>query len=102
MSGRYAYTLDRQGAVQLSVRWRTQRRDVVDYAVTLMRFESGVWETIRLYDGAHGVNEMHRYTRRGGKQPGVIFHDGTLGEGMRAAVHDVRGGWAEIIEGWRR
>ena len=81
---------------------RTQRRDVVDYAVTLMAFESGTWETIRVDDGTHGVNEMHRHTRRGGKEPGVIFHDGTLGEGMRAAIRHVREGWAAMIEGWRR
>lgn len=27
-------------------------------------------ETIRVYDAAHGHNEMHRYTRTGGKEPG--------------------------------
>jgi hypothetical protein len=102
MSGSYERALDWRGSVRLSVLWRTRRREVVDYAVTLVASESGVWRTIRVYDGAHGVNEMHRHTRDGGKQPGVIFHDGTLGEGMRAAVTDVRSGWAEMIEGWRR
>jgi hypothetical protein len=102
VSGSYEQRLNWQGSVRLSVRWTTQRSEVVDYAVTLVAIESGAWETIRVYDGGHGVNEMHRHTRGGGKHRGVSFHDGTLGEGMRAAVSDVRGGWAEMIEGWRR
>src|SRR4051812_3362522 len=76
VSGSYKHALDRQDTVRLSVRWRTRRRDVVDYAVTLVAFESGVWETIRVYDGAHGINELHRYTQRGGKQGGAVFHAG--------------------------
>ena len=102
MSGSYKYALDWQDTIRLSVRWRTRRREVVDYAVALLALKSDGWETIRVYDGAHGVNDMHRYTRSGGKQPPVVFHEGTLGEGMRAAVRDVRDGWAEMIEGWRR
>lgn len=86
----------------MDVRWRTQRRDVVDYAVTLIVFESGVWETVRVYDGAHGINELHRYTRSSGKQAGTVFHAGTLSEGLVAAQLEVKRGWAEMIEGWRR
>ena len=102
MTGGFESELDWLGEVRRAVRWRTQRRDVVDYAVTLVAFESGRWQTIRVFDGAHGVNEMHRYTRSGGKQPGIVFHDGTLGEGLLAAQLEVKRGWAEMIEGWRR
>jgi hypothetical protein len=35
-------------------------------------------EKVRVYDAAHGHNEMHRYTRSGGKEPGEVFHSGTL------------------------
>lgn len=102
MSGGFESELDWEGIVRMDVRWRTERRDVVDYAVTLTALEHGQRRTIRVYDGVHGVNEMHRYTRAAGKQSGIIFHEGTLGEGFRAAQLEVRHGWAEMIEGWRR
>jgi hypothetical protein len=59
-------------------------------------------KTVRVYDGAHGVNEMHRYTASRGKQPGTVFHSGTLGEGMRAAIAEVEHGYRGMIEGWER
>ena len=86
----------------MDVRWSTRRRDVTDYAVTLTAVEGDQRRTIRVYDGAHAVNEMYRFTRDGGKQPAIVFHDGTLAEGLRAAQLEVRRGWAEMIEGWRR
>jgi hypothetical protein len=58
--------------------------------------------TVRVYDAAHGSNEMHRHTRTGGKQAGVVFHAGTLGEGMRAAIADCVDGYEQMIEGWSR
>jgi len=45
---------------------------------------------------------MHRHTLTGGKQPGTQFHGGTLGQGMRAAIDEIRHGYREMIEGWRR
>ena len=45
---------------------------------------------------------MHRYTRSGGKEAGVPFHGGTLGEGMRVAISEVERGYREMIEGWER
>lgn len=44
---------------------------------------------------------MHRHTRSKGKQPGTPFHSGTLGEGMRAAIAEIEGGYREMIEGWQ-
>jgi hypothetical protein len=58
--------------------------------------------TVRLYDSAHGHNEMHRYTRSKGKQPGTPFHGGTLGDGMRAAIDEIERSYREMIEGWER
>lgn len=46
--------------------------------------------TVRVYDGTHGGNDMHRHNRRGEKAPATTFHAGTLGEGMRAAITAVR------------
>jgi len=75
---------------------------VVDYAVVLLLVMNGRLETIRVYDGAHGYNEMHRYTDGGGKQPGVRFHSGSLGEGMRAAIAEAKRSHRMMIEGWIR
>jgi hypothetical protein len=69
--------------------------------VLLLETEKGM-ETIRVYDAAHDHNEMHRYTRSAGKEPGTVFHSGTLGEGMRAAISKVERGYREMIEGWER
>lgn len=84
------------------VEFTTQRREVTNYSVVLIVEEDGEEHTVRIYDGAHGVNELHRYTRRGGKQPAARFDAGTLGEGMRAAIDQVRSTYAEMIDSWRR
>jgi hypothetical protein len=55
-----------------------------------------------VYDGAHGKNELHRYTRSGGKQQAEVIHDGTLGEGMRDAIKHIRHGYGAMIEAWRK
>jgi hypothetical protein len=51
-------------------------------------------------DSSHGINEMHRYTRSGGKQKGVVFTGATLGEGMRMAMEDIKKSYLAMIEGW--
>lgn len=84
------------------MRFTTDGRVVTDYAVVLLYVSKGTVETIRVYDGAHGHNEMHRYVSGGGKQPGEAFHAGTLGEGMRAAIAAVKHGYLEMIEGWKK
>ena len=48
------------------------------------------------------TRRMHRHTAPGGKHPGERFHAGTLAEGMRAAITEVRRGYREMIEAWRR
>lgn len=62
--------------------------------------DGGRLATVRVYDGAHGHNEMHRYSQAGGKQAAVVFHPGTLGEGMRTAIEDIKQGYVEMIRGW--
>jgi hypothetical protein len=102
VSGEFDVDLHWTRSARMMVRWQTERGEVVDYAVTLVALDEGRYRTIRAFDSAHGVNELHRYTRSGGKQPGVVFHHGTLAEGLRAAQLEVKRGWAEMIEGWRR
>jgi hypothetical protein len=102
MSAHYRRILDHTLGALMRVQFTTQGSDVIDYAVVLLlETEKGI-ETIRVYDAAHDHNEMHRYTRSVGKEPGTVFHSGTLGEGMRAAISEVERGYREMIEGWER
>jgi hypothetical protein len=100
VSGRYRITL--AWGLVVIVQWVTDRRDVTNYSVVLAVEERGETHTIRLYDGAHGVNELHRYTRTGGKGPAEVFHPGTLGEGMRAALAEVAANHEAILDSWSR
>ncbi len=101
MSGAYELPLDYVLWAILRVEFTTDGKNVTDYAVMLLYEIEGRTETIRLYDGAHGHNEMHRYTRSAGKQPGTPLHRGTLGNGMRAAIAEIKSSYREMIEGWR-
>ena len=101
MSGEYELPLDYILLAILRVEFTTQGKEVADYAVVLFFEIEGRTETIRLYDGAHGHNEMHRYTRSEGKQSGTPLYRGTLGDGMRAAIAEINSGYREMIEGWR-
>lgn len=98
----YIDRLDRVRGVALLVWFETSRDDVINYALVLVVREDGRFWTVRVYDGAHGQNEMHRYTKKLGKQPAEVFDRGTLGEGMRIAIETAREGYREMIEGWRR
>jgi hypothetical protein len=97
----YTENLDEARGVHLLVEFHRHRAEVLDYALVLVIEENGQLETVRVYDGAHGLNEMHRYTKELGKQAAEEFHRGTLGEGMRAAKQSIRAGYEEMIEGWR-
>lgn len=101
VSGRYDDILDYELGAMMSVDFMTARGEVVDYVVVLLLLTANGVETIRVYDSAHGFNEMHRYTRAGGKQIGTVFLIATLGEGMRAAIGDIKVGYLAMIEGWR-
>lgn len=102
MSPDYLSILDYGLGAMLGIEFKTDGPDVTEYAVVLLLELGDTTETIRVYDSAHGYNEMHRYTRSSGKQPGTAFHSGTLGEGMRAAMADIKTGYREMIEGWER
>jgi hypothetical protein len=102
MSANYLRILDHVRGAMLRVEFTTDGREITDYAVVLLLEVGDATETIRLYDGAHGHNEMHRYSRSEGKQTGTPFHSGTLGEGMRAATEEIERRYREMIEGWER
>lgn len=75
---------------------------MIHYRVVLLLDTPRETVTIRVYDSAHGYNEMHRHTRIDGKQTGKRFHSGSLGEGLRAAIEDTEDRYVEMIEGWER
>ena len=101
VSAAYSLILDWHPEVILRVDHSTERGQVVDYTLVLLLATPEGTETIRVYDSAHGYNEMHRYTCGAGKQSDVRFHSGSLGEGMRIAISGVKRGFDEMIEGWR-
>lgn len=80
----------------------TERGQAVSYAVVLLTEHEGAWHPVRVYDNAHGQNEAHRHTLKGGKQPAELFHQGSYAEAMRAARNEVLAGYETMIEGWRR
>jgi hypothetical protein len=101
-SQRYRDVLDYEVGARIVVEFTTRGREIIDYAVVLtVDDEHGEAATVRMYDGAHGVNDMHRHDRAGEKAPAESFHAGTLGEGMRAAIVAVRVGYKEMIDAWR-
>jgi hypothetical protein len=102
MSSEYDRVLDLDLDVRMAVEFTSKGREIIDYAVVLIRGSETTAQTIRVYDGAHGHNEMHRYAASSGKQPGTPFHSGTLGEGMRAAIEEIQNGYREMTEEWER
>ena len=101
MSATYRRVLDHALGATLGVEFTTEKGRVLDYAVVLMVVTDETAETVRVYDAAHGFNEMHRFTRNGDKQAGVPFHPGTLADGMQVAIESIEAGYHEMIEGWR-
>lgn len=102
MGADYLRVIDHALGAMMSVEFTSEGKEVTDYAVVLLLETAGDTQTIRVYDAAHGHNEMHRHIRGQGKQPGTLFHRGTLGEGMRAAISEIESGHREMIEGWKR
>jgi hypothetical protein len=99
---RYRDVLDYAIGARIVVEFTTHGPEVLDYAVVLtVDDEAGEAATVRVYDGAHGVNDMHRHDHKGEKASAEAFHAGTLGEGMRAAIDEVRTGYKEMIDAWR-
>jgi hypothetical protein len=101
MSATYGELLDYALRARMRVAFTTERGVMVDYSVVLVLGSEDAAETVRLYDGAHGRNEMHRHTRGGAKQTGEVFHAGTLSEGMQIAIDEIERGYAGMVEGWR-
>jgi hypothetical protein len=98
----WRHQLDWDPDVILYVDFQVSGRTVVDYSIALVVEDDEGLRTVRVYDAAHGFNELHRYTSAGGKQQAELAHAGTLGEGMRSAIDTIRRGYRQMIEGWRQ
>lgn len=96
----YEDELDPEAAIL--VRFVTRRGVVRSYSVVLVALEGDASRAVRVYDNAHGVHDMHRYTREGVKQAAEAFHQGSAGEAMRSAIEAIRCGFREMIDSWRR
>jgi len=79
----------------------TERGKVMGYSVVLLVLREGDWHTVRVYDNAHGANEMHRYTLAECKQAAEPVHAGEPGEAMRATRDEVLAGYEKMLEAWR-
>lgn len=83
------------------VRFSRSGRPIERYSVVLLALDEGQWETIRVYDNHRGAHHMHRYTRRGGKQPEAPFHKGPANAAIPAAIAHLKAHWEAIIESWK-
>ena len=83
------------------VRLSQSGRPIERYSVVLLALIDGAWETIRVYDNHLGTHHMHRYTRKGGKQPEAPFHEGPTNEAIPAAVAHLKAHWEAIVESWK-
>ncbi len=97
----YRITLDETAVVV--VWFATELGKVISYSIVLLVFHDSRWQTVRVYDNAHGENEMHRHTVSGGKEAAEPFaKEGDPGQTMRDARDEVLAGYEKMIEGWRR
>lgn len=100
--GETVYRDQLDAEAEIEVRFVTRRGVLVEYAVVLLVEERGELRSVRVYDNAHGLNDMHRYNRAGEKQRAEAFHHGSASEALQSALSAVRDGYREMIESWRR
>jgi hypothetical protein len=93
----YRYPLDHDA--QIVVRFTTERDEVVRYRVVLLAVYEGEDRTVRLFDNAHGVNDMHRY-EGAEKQEAETFSQASPREAMYEAIRWVLGSYREMIDAW--
>jgi hypothetical protein len=86
--------------VRRTAQFTTDRGTLVRFSVVLSAWYDDAWHTVRVYDNAHGVNEMHRHTLSQGEQPAEVFHHSTASEAYVAAWRAVKKGHKEMITGW--
>lgn len=75
-------------------------RPLERYAIMLQLQIEGRWQTIRLFDNAHGDHDMHRYTGPE-KQPAERFAEGSANEVAPVAIRYLIDHWEAIARSWK-
>lgn len=75
-------------------------RPLERYAVMFQLQIQGRWQTIRLFDNAHGDHDMHRYTGSE-KQPAERFSEGAVNAVAPEAIRYLIDHWEAIAESWK-
>lgn len=87
---------------EMAVRFITERGQLLTYRVVLLVWEHGEQRAVRLFDNAHGVHDMHRYSREGVKREAEKLHHASPDEALHEAMRAIRDGYEEMIDSWRR
>jgi hypothetical protein len=82
------------GDVEVRVRMEFCRGRLDRYAVVLVHHGRAV----RSFDNAHGQHDVHRYDEQGQQLPAEKFIDGTVQQGLDAALTYLQESWERIIE----
>jgi hypothetical protein len=82
--------------IYVEVEGRPLRR----YAVTLEVHSGSGWQTVALFDNAHGRHDMHTYTGET-KQPAKRFMEGDPRDVLPAAIAFLVNHWEAIVEAWK-
>jgi hypothetical protein len=75
-------------------------RPLEGYAVMVQVRVEGRWQTILLFDNAHGEHDMHRYTGIE-KQAAEWFADGPVRKVLPQAIRYAISNWERIEREWR-
>lgn len=75
---------------------------IFEYAVMLqIKTLEDRWQTIRLFDNAHGTNEMHRYTGARKRLAEPFMEDRASNEAMPRAIAYLEDNCQEVRQAWR-
>ena len=77
-----------------------QGRPLTRYAVMLHVHAAGGWQTIFLFDNAHGRHDLHEYTGTT-ERPAERFMEGDPRDVVPAAITFLVSHWQAIIESWK-
>jgi len=97
----HEHTIDLALAQDVLIHFSRSGRPIERYAVVLLIFRGGEWQTVRLFDNHQGGHHMHRYNLKGGKQPAEVVHPGPTNAAIAAAIYHLKTHWEAIVEPWR-
>ena len=98
MADPFTRPVDEDARILVDLEGRPMER----YAVMLQLLIEGKWQTICLFDNAHGDHDMHRYTGSE-KQPAEPFEKGEAKDVAPRAIRyfSLIDHWEAIAESWK-